>query len=162
MTRAPRDSRPWYNLAVIALEHRQLTNADRAVQRVLALDADDSDAAALGSRLAATRAASADAAAAPAAATAQTERRCAAGRKAVEEGRYADAAAILSAAAWLDERSALPHHYLANVYYLQGRHADALVHQRAALARAPGNSVYARNLASLEALVNAPEDEEAE
>ncbi|TFH22279.1 MAG: hypothetical protein E4H03_08765 [Myxococcales bacterium] len=159
---APQDSRPWYNLALIALERGQLANADRAVQRVLALDADDHEAATLGRRVAAARAAVSSSETTPGTSSTQTERRCAAGREAAEEGRYAEAAAILSAAAWLDERSALPHHYLANVYYLQGRHTDALVHQRAALKRAPGNTVYARNLASLEALVSSPGSDEAE
>ncbi|MEE8312410.1 MAG: hypothetical protein V3R77_09135 [Candidatus Binatia bacterium] len=160
--RAPRDIRPWYNLAVIALERGQLANAGRAIERVLALDAEDSDAATLGRRVAAARAAATSSPKPARTSSTHTERRCAAGREAAAEGRYAEAAAILNAAAWLDERSALPHHYLANVYYLQGRHTDALVHQRAALERAPGNTVYARNLASLEALVNAPDEDDAE
>jgi Flp pilus assembly protein TadD len=74
----------------------------------------------------------------------------------VDEGRFADALAALQAAAWFDETSPLPHHYLANVYYLIGRLEDATRQQREALQRAPDNQLYRRNLTALETAVRPP------
>ena len=61
-----------------------------------------------------------------------------------------EAKAKLRMAAWLDETSSLPHHYLANVYYLTDRRDLALFHQRKAVELAPGNELYQQNLAALE------------
>jgi len=141
---APRDARPWYNLAVIALEQGQTGNARTALAKVLELTPDDHAARALAERLdSATQSASASP-------EGTTLDRCLAGRAAAEEGRYAEAVAKLRTAAWLDERSPLPHHYLANVMYLTGRHRLAYYHQREALARAPDNELYRKNLRALE------------
>jgi len=152
----PTETKAWYNLAVIAFELRQYSNARRAIDQVLARQPGDAAAKTLRARLdAAARAATAPSEDAVAEATLA---RCQAGRTAAEAGRVTDAIAILNAAAWLDERSPLPHHYLANVYYLRGQYAEALVHQREALQRSPDNVVYQENLARLRALV-APANE---
>lgn len=45
----------------------------------------------------------------------------------------------------------MPQRYLANVASLQGRIADAIAYQRAAVAGAPGSELLRRNLAALEA-----------
>ena len=61
-----------------------------------------------------------------------------------------EAKAKLHMAAWLDEASSLPHHYLANIYYLTDRRDLALAHQRKAVELAPDNELYRQNLAALE------------
>jgi hypothetical protein len=53
-------------------------------------------------------------------------------------------------AAWFDERSSLPHHYLANIYFLTDRIDLALQHQRKAVELAPDNEIYRQNLAALD------------
>ena len=78
-------------------------------------------------------------------------RRCAAARRLADRGQLDDAALVLAAAAWLDEGAAMPERYLANVAYLQGHIADAVSHQRAAVALAPQSALLRRNLAALEA-----------
>jgi len=152
------EHKAWYNLAVIAFELGQLDNARRAAGRVLDLQSDDDGARVLLTRI---DAAGSSAARRGPAATAATARRCNAARAHAEVGRQAEAVARLKTAAWLDERAPLPHHYLANVYYLAGRNAEALQHQRAALERAPDNELYARNLATLERLVSGDAGEQA-
>ena len=147
VARDPAFAEAWYNLAVVAVELGQYGNARMALDEVLARSPDDRQARALLEQVdrsgAGVRAVSADVSAA-------TERRCAVAKRAVDEGRYADAIVWLQVAAWFDEESPLPHHYLANVYYLTGRLAEATRHQREALARAPQNELYQRNLAALE------------
>jgi hypothetical protein len=64
-----------------------------------------------------------------------------------------EAVAKLQGAAWLDERSPIPHHFLANVRYLAGRYREAHRHERAALARDPENSLYRANVAALEGII---------
>lgn len=141
----------WYNLAVIAVEAGQAGNARKALERVLRLAPDDRAATELRSRLEAR----------PAAPRASQElrrrtiARCRTAKRVLDKGKVRDALYDLQAAAWLDETAALPHHYLANVYVLIGRLDDALAEQRIALELAPGNVLYQRNLASLEAAVAA-------
>jgi len=131
----------WNNLAIIALEEGQLDNARRAARRLLDRNPGDRGGAALLQR----------AATAPArdAAPGATRRRCDEARALADAGRYPLAVASLRAAAWLDERSPLPHQYLANVHVLAGNPRAALRHQREALRRDPGNALYRRNLRAL-------------
>jgi tetratricopeptide (TPR) repeat protein len=143
----PRAGDAWYNLGAIALELGQLDNARLAAQRVLALKPDDAEARALLRR-------AATAAPAPAPAPVTLER-CARAKAAADAGRYGEAILALESAAWFDEAAALPHHYLANVYYLQGRLADAVREQREALRRAPDRPLYRANLHALEAALAA-------
>ena len=60
------------------------------------------------------------------------------------QGASDEAIISLKTAAWLDEAAPLPHQYLANVYYLQGRLRAAIRHQRAALRRAPERAALPR------------------
>jgi len=148
----------WYNLAVIAVEAGQTGNARQALERVLRLAPDDRAATELRRRLEAHVAAPR---------TSQELRRrtiarCRAAKRALDAGKVRDALYDLQAAAWLDESAALPHHYLANVYVLIGRLDDALAEQRRALELAPGNPLYQRNLASLEAAVAARSERESQ
>ena len=149
----PTDVKPWYNLAVIAYEERQLGNAGKAVNEVLSRAPDDRAAQALQKKLAAP-AGLPPAADEYAARTRQqlTLDRCNTARAAAEAGRSREAIVKLETAAWLDERSPLPHHYLANVRYLAGRYREAHRHEREALARAPDNALYRANVAALEQL----------
>jgi Flp pilus assembly protein TadD len=82
-----------------------------------------------------------------------TYRRCREANEAAAAGRVSEAIAKLLTASWLDEKSSLPHHYLANVYYRAGRIDDALSHQKRAVALAPENEIYRTNLAALERAV---------
>lgn len=143
----PSNAWVWYNLAVVALELEQYDNARRAVEKVLRHAPGDREAIALRRHLESVPPGTGPARAAEAA---ETLRRCAEAKRAVDEGRYVDAIVALRIAAWYDERSALPHQYLANVYYLTGRAADAVGSQREALRRDPQNELYRRNLAALE------------
>ena len=81
---------------------------------------------------------------------AATSARCARAKLDVDARRYEQAIVELRAAAWFDERAALPHHYLANVYYLLGRLPDAVRHQREALRLDPERPLYRANLQALE------------
>lgn len=144
---SPRAADGWYNLGTIALELGQFRNARTAALRVLAISPDDTQAMALLSR---GRTATIRRGANPA-----TLERCRLGKAAADAGRYDDAIIILTAAAWFDEGAPLPHQYLANVYYLQGRLRAAIRHQRAALRRAPDEPLYRTNLAALRAALAA-------
>ena len=53
----------------------------------------------------------------------------------------------------------LPHHYLANVYFLQGDLVAAARHEREAVRLAPDSELYSSNLRSLEAaLAGSPQE----
>ncbi len=156
---APTDTRAWYNLAVIAFEQGQPANALRAIDQVLTAAPEDRAARALreqiqaGERPPAPQAASAGSAGDTAGndtSNRNTRGLAERGRKLAEAGETGKAIAVLNAAAWLDEGSDLPHRYLANVYYLSGERERALVHQRAAVERAPDNPLNQRNLRALE------------
>ncbi len=144
----PSNAAAWYNLAVVALEGGQLGNARRAAERVLALVPGDADAQRIAARAAVPTAPSPRD-------PERTAQRCAAAKRQFDAGQPAEAIAALKAAAWLDEGAALPHHYLANMYYLNGRLAEALRHQREAVALAPDDALYRRNLEALEAAAHA-------
>lgn len=144
---APRAPDAWYNLGVIALETGQLENARNAAARVLAAAPDDSAAAALMRRAEAATPRRQDDAA--------TLERCKRARAAADAGNFDQAILALKTAAWLDEAAPLPHQYLANVYYLQGRLRAALRHQRAAVRRAPNQPLYRANLRALRAALTA-------
>jgi tetratricopeptide (TPR) repeat protein len=139
----PDNDKVWYNLANIAIAMQQRGNAREAVDAILGRTPDDRDAQALARQLASNSSSIPPP-------SGETERRCAMAKRAVDEGRYADAIVALRVASWYDEASPLPHQYLANVYYLIGRLPQAVEEQRQALVRAPGNVLYQRNLASLE------------
>jgi tetratricopeptide (TPR) repeat protein len=90
---------------------------------------------------------------------AATLERCQRARAAADAGRIEVATIALKAAAWLDEDAPLPHHYLANVYFLQGDLAEAARHEREAVRLAPDRELYSSNLRSLEAaLAGSPQD----
>jgi len=143
----PTDAQAWYNLAVIALDLGQRGNARHAIDEVLQNAPDDQGALALRRKLDLAPSKGGETMPAPE----ETQRRCAAAKRAVEERRYADAAVALRVAAWYDEQSPLPYQYLANVFYLTGRVGEAVRAQREALQRAPDNELYKKNLAALEA-----------
>jgi len=153
VTRLPRHVDAWHNLAVLAMETEQWGNARAAADRALALAPDDGALAALRARIGDRP---------PRRRTrddpvhGETLRRCAAARKLADEGRRDDAVLALRAAAWLDEASPLPHHYLANVQWLAGRPRLAARAEREALVRDPGNALYRRNLAALRRAIAAP------
>jgi protein O-mannosyl-transferase len=138
---APRTAAAWFNLAVIALELGQYQNARSAARHALAVRADDADAAAVLRRAGAGTTQRTDRAA--------TLERCQRAKALADAGRTDDAIIALKAAAWFDETTPLPHQYLANLYYLQGRLRAALRHQRAALRRAPDDPLYRANLRAL-------------
>jgi Flp pilus assembly protein TadD len=142
---APRDARAWYNLAIIANEHGQLGNARTALEAVLSRTPDD--AAALSLRRSMEGRPSR---AVTPSERRQTLRRCNDAKALAESGRSPAAIVLLYAAAWHDEAAALPHHYLANLAFLDGRIDDAIAHEREALARHPHNALYRSNLAALE------------
>ncbi|HUO84115.1 MAG TPA: hypothetical protein VM534_03285 [Thermoanaerobaculia bacterium] len=79
-----------------------------------------------------------------------TQARAELARRLFEREKAAEAILLLKAAAWLDEQSSLPHLYLANIHYVRGEHELALLHQRRAVERSPGNAIYRQNLAALE------------
>lgn len=142
----PLETKALYNLAVIALEMGQPANAALALRQLQALDANDEASA----QLLAT--AESTATHQPTDAMVRAlGRQLEVGRQAVESRRWIQAEAALRTATWLDASAHLPHHYLANVYYLRGRTADALESETAALERAPRNSLYKKNAASLKA-----------
>jgi tetratricopeptide (TPR) repeat protein len=145
--REPENTSAWYNLATIALEENQLDNARSAIEQVLVHAPDDAEALRLRERIGRTARAGIEHEPGRAAITAE---RCERARRLFEAERTADAIALLKAAAWLDEGSPLPHHYLANVHYLGGRVAAAARHQREAVRRAPAHETYRRNLETLE------------
>ena len=148
----PANAEGWYNLATIAFEQGQFENARTAAQRVLAVSPHDTGARTLLARLdrlpehvrADGNSARAD-----------TLRRCAMAKRAMEAGRGVRAIRLLRMAAWLDEASSMPHQYLANAYVMNGQLKEAVAAQRAALQRAPNNELYQRNLASLESTLAA-------
>jgi tetratricopeptide (TPR) repeat protein len=144
----PDDPEIWRRLGAAALAAQQPRHAQLAADRLLALDADDAAAAALRAAALALPTPSSERAGRP---RALTRRRCAEARRLADRGQLDDAAFVLAAAAWLDERAAMPERYLANVAYLQGHVADAVRHQRAAVALAPESALLRRNLAALEA-----------
>jgi tetratricopeptide (TPR) repeat protein len=144
--RAPGFADGWYNLAAVALESGQYDNARTGAERVLALRPGDP-----GAQMLLARATAAQTAPHRGEATAaETLARCNAARRDADAGRVDEAILSLLAAAWLDEDAPLPHHYLANLYYLQGRLSEALAAQREALRRAPDSELYKRNLEALE------------
>lgn len=145
--RAPHDTGGWYNLAVVALEAGQLENARHAVRRVLERSPADPEAGVLQRRIEA-------AGDSPAPNVQATERRCAEAKRLLDAGETRPAALLLRAAAWLDERSPVPHQYLANLYYLGGRLPAALEQMREAVRRAPQNELYRSNLAAIEKAVS--------
>ncbi len=145
---APDDPELWRRLADAALAAEQPEHARQAAERVLALTPNDIAAVAMRDAAAALPTPSSDRLGRP---RALTRRRCMAAKRMVDRGQLDDAAIVLAAAAWLDERAAMPQSDLANVAYLQGHLADALAHQRIAVALAPRSELQRRHLASLEA-----------
>lgn len=144
--RDQRDRDAWADLAEGAIALGQLDNARRAARRMERLSPGDADAADVLARVG-------DAPArrrqpnAPE--EAETKRRCAAARVAIDQGRLDEAAMLLQVAAWMDEASPLPHQYLANLSVLRERPLLALRHQRAALQRAPRSPLYRKNMRAL-------------
>lgn len=159
----PTETKAMYNLAVIALEMGQPRNAIEALEALNATQA----AAPQGERDDAVTALLARARAQvrrdPTPAMTQAlARQLARGRHAVEAGHWRRGEAALRTASWIDERAHLPHHFLANGYYLRGRHEQALHSERAALARAPQNPLYKKNVAALEALASGQRDADSD
>ncbi len=141
-----RDRDAWADLAVAAIALDQPGNARLAARRVLAIAPDDARAAEVLARVGE----------APARRRPprtpddpETTRRCDAARAAIAAGRLDEAAVLLRVAAWMDEASPLPHQYLANLNVMRGRPLLAMRHQRAALARAPSNPLYRKNMRAL-------------
>jgi tetratricopeptide (TPR) repeat protein len=134
----------WYNLAVVAFEESQLGNARFALAQVLKVSPQDRQAQALLRRVAALGRASVQSE------DRATRRRCGEAKNLLDAQRPQEAIRTLEMAAWLDETSPLPHHYLSNIYYLSGRLPKALEEKRAALERAPDNELYKKNLAVLQ------------
>lgn len=135
-----------YNLAVIAFESGQLGNARDILRELLRIAPKDQPARDMLAKLDALgRTPIGD----PPHSSA-THRRCRDARNAAEQGRTRQATAELRMASWFDERSSLPHHYLANIYFLTDRIDLALQHQRKAVELAPDNEIYRQNLAALD------------
>lgn len=147
LDRAPDYVPAWFNLAAIAFESGQFDNASRAVTTVLEHSADHAEAQLLDARL--RRLASLKRPSLPAD-RAATRRSCKRASALARRGRYREAAVILRAAAWLDERAPLPHQHLANVAALRGDWHEALAAARSALERAPHSKLYRRNVEALE------------
>lgn len=145
--RAPDYAPAWFNLAMIAVETGQHDNARFAVARVLEATPDDPQARALQQRLQRSAVGEGDP---PPAEHEATRRHCRQAMRQARRGRYREALIQLRAAAWLDERAALPHQFIANVAALRGDWELALAESRAALERAPGNPLYRRNVEALE------------
>jgi tetratricopeptide (TPR) repeat protein len=139
-----------HNLALIAYESGQTENAREIVGEVLRLAPKDTAAREMKAKLAAI---GHTPVVTPPQSSA-TYRRCREANEAAADGRVIEAIAGLRAASWLDEKSSLPHHYLANVYYRAGRGDDALAHQKKAVALAPENEIYRTNLAALERVLS--------
>jgi tetratricopeptide (TPR) repeat protein len=151
------DSGGWYNLAVVALESRQLDNAKHAVEQALARAPGDSDARALKQRIEAAQGQPEDGGAE----TAETIRRCNEAKRMLDADQPRQAALLLRAAAWLDEKSPLPHQYLANLYYLTGRLPAARNELREALQRAPQNQLYRANLEAIDKQIELAKEKRA-
>jgi tetratricopeptide (TPR) repeat protein len=138
-----------HNLAVIAYESGQTNNARAMIAELLRLAPKDPAAREMKTKL--------DAIGHTPVVTppqsSATYRRCREANEAAAAGRLSEAIAKLRTASWLDEKSSLPHHYLANVYYRAGRIDDAISHQKRAVALAPENEIYRTNLAALERVV---------
>lgn len=135
-----------YRLAVIAYESGQGANAREVLADLLRLSPKHAEASQLKAKVdAATGRPIAETAPASA-----THRRCEDASRLARAGKTAEAIAKLRAAAWLDERSSLPHHYLANLYYRDGRLDAAIAAAKKAVALAPDNSIYRDNLTLLE------------
>jgi len=145
----PHETKALYNLAVIAVEMGQPANAMEALARIASLGANDDAVERLRESARSGKRRDPDAATLRALRE-QLQR----GRKAVEAGHWRRAEAALRTAAWLDQRAHLPHHFLANAYYLQGRQEAALRSEEAALARAPNSPLYRKNVASLQAVIS--------
>jgi tetratricopeptide (TPR) repeat protein len=140
----PDNTAGWYNLAVVAVEESQFGNARFALDRLLKLSPNDRPAQVLRNRVEALGDVPAQVK------ERVTRRRCGEAKRLLDAERPHDAIRTLEMAAWLDEASPLPHHYLSNVYYLRGRLQKALEEKRAALERDPGNELYKKNLAVLQ------------
>jgi tetratricopeptide (TPR) repeat protein len=135
-----------YNLAVIAYETGQLGNASEILKELIRIAPKDQPAREMLAKLDSLgRTPIGDPPS-----SSSTHRRCREARNAAEQGHTREATAKLRMAAWFDERSSLPHHYLANVYYLTDRIDLALRHQRKAVELAPDNELYRQNLAALD------------
>ena len=145
---APDDPETWRRLANAALAAEQPEHARQAADRLVALTPNDIAAVALRDAAAALPTPVGERRGRP---RALTRRRCTAAKRLIDAGRLDDAAIVLAAAAWLDERAAIPETSLANVAYLQGRVADAVAHQRVAVELAPRSALFRRNLEALEA-----------
>ncbi len=155
VTTDPRHGPAWYNLAIVALESGQRRNARTAALQVLAINPTDRAAQTLLAQLdratgAEENTATAQPSVAAAALRAKTREHCARARGLIEQGRLREAEDLLAATAWLDETAALPHHYLANLYYLTNRPVRALASIRKAMRLAPAVELYRRNAARLE------------
>jgi hypothetical protein len=74
---------------------------------------------------------------------------CERARFGIQQGRYAEAAAVLWRAAKLDPESALPFQYLSNLHFLQDDPVRAAWALWWALEREPRNPLYLRNLTAL-------------
>jgi tetratricopeptide (TPR) repeat protein len=142
--REPDNAAAWYNLAVVAFEESQFRNAHFAAEQVLKVSPDDRQAEALLQRIEARDAGQGKAD------VSATRSRCGEAKRLLDAKRPNDAILTLEMAAWLDEASPLPHHYLSNIYYLSGRLQKALEEKSAALERAPRNQLYKKNLAVLQ------------
>ena len=142
----PRSTDVRQSLAVIAYESGQMENARTIVVELLRLAPNDVAARTLKAKI--------DAIGHTPVVTppqsSATYRRCREANEAAAAGRTTEAITRLHTAAWLDEKSSLPHHYLANVYYRAGRIEEALAHQKKAVALAPENAIYRTNLTALE------------
>ncbi len=150
----PRETKALHNLAVIAIELGQPTNAIAALDAIVRAGAEDDAARALRNK-AKNLQPRLPSEAHRAAIARQLKR----GRDAVEATRWIAAECAFRTAAWLNERAHLPHHYLANSYYLRGRQRDALESERNALRRAPNNALYKKNVASLAAAIDGAADD---
>lgn len=139
-----RDAR--YNLAVIAYEAGQIRSGRDILAELLALSPKDAAAQKLKATLEALG--SAPIGVVPPSST--THRRCEQANRLATADRVTDAIVKLRTAALLDERSSLPHHYLANLYFRDGKIDLAIAYQRKAIALAPDNTIYRDNLAELE------------
>lgn len=137
----PANADAWWNLASVASEEREWSNARRAAARVAQLRPGDPEAKRL--LLILERRTASDGI------DPQTAERAEAARRRFAARDVARAVSMLKAAAWLDDDAALPHHYLANIHYSVRRPGLALAHERQALVRDPGNELYRRNVAAL-------------
>ena len=156
---APHGPAAWYNLALVAADAGQRENARQAAMTVLSVSPGDAGASALLKRLNAMPPQAPARREQPAP---ETLRRCEKGRRLADRHDYQAAVVQLEMAAWLDEAAALPHHYLANVHFLQGHLAEAVRHEAMAVERAPGADLYRKNLAALRAALRTAAEKPAE